>query len=147
MIAEKQISASLLHEITRTKTDDHRILDTVCKANGMRIPTLIKQSLLYYWRTNLAVVLGVATAVSVLAGALLVGDSVRASLRDLVVQRLGKTSYIISSNGFLREQLSDDIQGDPRFAASGPQTACPLMLLEGTVTHEPSKRVASKISV
>src|SRR5689334_19252623 len=106
--------------------------------------TLIKQSLLYYWRTNLAVVLGVATAVSVLAGALLVGDSVRASLRDLVVQRLGKTSYVISSNGFLREQLSDDIQVDPAFAASGLSSACPLISLEGTVTHEPSKRVASK---
>ena len=39
----------------------------------------------YYWRTNLAVVLGVATAVAVLAGALLVGDSVRGSLRDLVL--------------------------------------------------------------
>ena len=44
----------------------------------------------YYWRTNLAVVLGVATAVAVLAGALLVGDSVRGSLRDLVLQRLGR---------------------------------------------------------
>ena len=33
--------------------------------------------------------LGVATAVAVLAGALLVGDSVRGSLRDLVLQRLG----------------------------------------------------------
>ena len=35
--------------------------------------------------------LGVATAVAVLAGALLVGDSVRGSLRDLVLQRLGST--------------------------------------------------------
>ena len=113
----------------------------------MRASQLIKQSLLYYWRTNLAVVLGVATAVSVLAGALLVGDSVRASLRDLVVQRLGRTSYVVSSNGFLREQLSDDIQADPEFTANGLSTLCPLISLEGTVTHEPSKRVASKIRV
>jgi hypothetical protein len=36
-------------------------------------------------------VFGVATAVAVLAGALLVGDSVRGGLRDLVVGRLGAT--------------------------------------------------------
>jgi len=49
----------------------------------MRTSTLLARNLAWYWRTNLAVVLGVATATSVLAGALLVGDSVRASLRDL----------------------------------------------------------------
>ena len=40
---------------------------------------LLSQNLTYYWRTNLVVVVGVATAVAVLSGALLVGDSVRAS--------------------------------------------------------------------
>ena len=34
-------------------------------------------------------------AVAVLAGALLVGDSVRASLRDLFQQRLGNTDQVI----------------------------------------------------
>ena len=76
----------------------------------MRKSQLLTQSLLYYWRTNLAVILGVATAVAVLAGALLVGDSVRNSLRDLVLQRLGKTSYAVNANGFVREQLAADPQ-------------------------------------
>ena len=58
---------------------------------------LILRSARYHWRTNLAVTLGVATAVSVLAGALLVGDSVRGSLRDIAVGRLGATD----SGGFL----------------------------------------------
>src|SRR5262245_65573844 len=71
---------------------------------------LILRGLTYYWRTNLAVVIGVATAVAVLAGALLVGDSVRGSLRDLVVGRLGKTDYVITSTGFFREQLARDLQ-------------------------------------
>ena len=55
----------------------------------MRARQIAIRSLTYYWRTNVAVVLGVATAVSVLAGALLVGDSVRGSLRDLLLGRLG----------------------------------------------------------
>ena len=49
------------------------------------------RGLRHYWRTNLAVVLGVAIAVSVLAGALVVGSSVKASLRELAVSRLGNT--------------------------------------------------------
>ncbi|HKE60659.1 MAG TPA: hypothetical protein VKB46_28325, partial [Pyrinomonadaceae bacterium] len=113
----------------------------------MQISQLLKRSLAYYWRTNLAVVLGVTTAVAVLAGALLVGDSVRASLRDLVTQRLGQTSFIIPSRNFLRAQLATDIQTDPQFLAGGFIDACPLISLPGTVTHESSKRVASTIKV
>src|SRR5215475_15826922 len=113
----------------------------------MRTADLIQRSLKYYWRTNLAVVFGVATAVAVLAGALLVGDSVRASLRDLVTQRLGQTSFIVSSRSFMREQLASDIQNDPQFVASGFTGICPLISLEGTLTHEASKRAASQIKV
>ena len=51
---------------------------------------LVRRGLAYHWRTNLAVVAGVGVAVAVLAGALLVGDSVRASLRGLFLQRLGR---------------------------------------------------------
>jgi hypothetical protein len=55
----------------------------------MRGRTLLARGIAHYWQTHLAVVLGVATGVAVLAGALIVGDSVRGSLRDLVVERLG----------------------------------------------------------
>ena len=113
----------------------------------MKISKLVARNLTHYWRTNLAVVLGVATAVAVLAGALLVGDSVRASLRDLVVQRLGETDQVVTSNGFFREQLAAEIQNDERFTVAGFAAACPLIALEGSVTHESSRRVASAIRV
>jgi ABC-type lipoprotein release transport system permease subunit len=113
----------------------------------MHTSQLIKRNLAHYWRTNIAVVLGVATAVAVLAGALLVGDSVRASLRDLVVQRLGSTDFVIAAPGFFREQLAADIQNHQQFAAAGFAKACPLIAVAGTVTHEPSKRVGTGIRV
>ncbi|HSE31367.1 MAG TPA: ABC transporter permease [Pyrinomonadaceae bacterium] len=113
----------------------------------MSIMHLVQRSLSYYWRTNLAVVLGVAVAVAVLAGALLVGDSVRASLRDLVVQRLGQTSFVVTSSSFFREQLSTDVQSDPQFGPNGFVSACPLISLQAQITHEPSKRAASAIQV
>jgi putative ABC transport system permease protein len=65
----------------------------------MSLNRLTLRGLTYYWRTNLAVVLGVATAVAVLAGALLVGDSVRGSLRALVLDRLGGTDHVVASAG------------------------------------------------
>src|SRR5258706_8997120 len=101
----------------------------------MQTTQLIKRNLSYYWRTNLAVVFGVATAVAVLAGALLVGDSVRASLRDLVVQRLGNTDQVITSRGFVREQLAADIQQHDQFAAGGFAATCPLIAVQGTITQ------------
>ncbi|HUS11509.1 MAG TPA: ABC transporter permease [Pyrinomonadaceae bacterium] len=113
----------------------------------MRNFQLLRRSLTYYWRTNLVVVLGVATAVAVLSGALLVGDSVRASLRELFIQRLGQTDQVITSTGFFRDLLATDIQADSQFAAAGFVAACPLIALPGTITHEPSKRIASGIKV
>src|SRR5216683_1007578 len=107
----------------------------------MGIATLIRRNLAYYWRTNVAVVLGVATAVAVLAGALVVGDSVRASLRDLVLNRLGKTDTVISSASFFRESLSDEL-------ARGRQwSSAPLIVFEGLVTHESTGRRASSVQV
>ena len=91
----------------------------------MRTAELLKRNLIHYWRTNLAVVFGVATAVAVLAGALLVGDSVRASLRDLALQRLGQTDQVITSNGFFRDQLANDMQSDSQFAVAGFAETCP----------------------
>jgi putative ABC transport system permease protein len=113
----------------------------------MRIAQLLKRNLVYYWRTNSAVVVGVAVAVAVLAGALIVGDSVRASLRDLFVQRLGNTDLVIASSSFFRDQLADDLTKQPQFANQGFVSSAPLIALEGTIAHEKSGRRASHIRV
>ncbi|MGI9068359.1 MAG: hypothetical protein ACR2HX_18385, partial [Pyrinomonadaceae bacterium] len=113
----------------------------------MQAAQLIKRNLSYYWRTNLAVALGVTTAVAVLAGALLVGDSVRASLRDLFLQRLGNTTHVVTAAGFFREQLAADIANHEHFSAGGFDATAPLIALEGTITHEASKRLGSGVRV
>src|ERR1043166_35417 len=113
----------------------------------MRTTRLIQRSLAYYWQTNLVVVFGVATAVAVLTGALLIGESVRGSLRDLVSQRLGRTDDFIASSGFFREQLAIDILQPGVFTASGIGATCPLIALDGVVTHEPSHRRAGDVRV
>ncbi len=112
----------------------------------MRLSSLLARNLAYFWRSNLAVVLGVATAVAVLAGALLVGDSMRGSLRDLFVQRLGNTDEVIASTSFFRESFVDQLQADSRFGEAFG-SACPLMLLSGLVIDEKSGRRASGVQV
>jgi ABC-type antimicrobial peptide transport system permease subunit len=107
----------------------------------------IKRSLAYYWQTNLVVVVGVAIAVSVLAGALLIGESVRGSLLDLSSRRLGKTDDLISSANFFREQLAADLEQQGQFAVNGIGVTCPIIALEGVVVHEPSKRRAGGVKV
>jgi putative ABC transport system permease protein len=102
----------------------------------MKASTLRHRSLRYYWRTNLAVIGGIAIAVAVLAGALMVGVSVRASLRDLVLQRLGKADRVVVSQGFFREQL-----------ASAFEQAVPLVVAEGFVAAQESGRRASRVQV
>jgi putative ABC transport system permease protein len=102
----------------------------------MTLLTLVRRNLAYYWRTNLAVILGVATAVAVLSGALLVGDSVRESLRGLVLGRLGKTEGVVTSAQFFREALSRDVPG-----------SAPIIAMQGIVTHEKDGRRASNVNV
>src|SRR5512132_2336726 len=102
----------------------------------MRISTLLARNLAWYWRTNVAVLLGVATATGVLAGALQVGESVRASLRDLVLGRLGNTVSIVTRDGFFREQLAADLGA-----------AAPIIAIEGVAGHEASGRRAGKVQI
>ena len=67
---------------------------------------LARRGLAHYWRTHLIVVLGVAVAVSVLGGALVVGSSVKTSLRELAVSRLGRTEALVASTGFFTPELA-----------------------------------------
>jgi len=113
----------------------------------MTTTTLLRRNLIYYWRTNAAVVCGVGIAVSVLAGALLVGDSVRASLRALVLERLGETAYVVSAANFFREELSDELRARPEFAAASFEGACPLIVFEGVLVHEASGRRGAGVQV
>src|SRR5262245_65388058 len=112
----------------------------------MRSSQLVLRGLAHYWRTNAAVVLGVATAVAVLAGALLVGDSVRGSLRDLVLQRLGRADRAVLSSGFFREAFAASLEPELPTERPTPNVA-PLVIMQGLVTDQASGRRASRVAV
>ena len=107
---------------------------------------LVLHSLTYYWRTNAAVVLGVATAVAVLSGALLVGDSVRGSLRDMVLERLGRTDQVVLAAGFLREELAQELAAHPEFNAAFDRIA-PVVMVQGFVSVQAGSGRAGQVLV
>ncbi|MCY4659099.1 MAG: ABC transporter permease [Acidobacteria bacterium] len=112
----------------------------------MTLDGLVRRNIVHFWPTNLAVVVGVAVAVAVLAGALLVGSSVRSSLRVLALERLGAIDQVVTSLGFVREELAGELmQAEGMGSAFGG--AAPIVAVEGFVTHQASGRRASGIQV
>ena len=112
----------------------------------MSLLALIRRNVVHYWRTNLAVIAGVAVAVAVLAGALLVGASVRSSLRALALERLGAVDRVVTSARFVPESLAGDLLAAGALAGRF-RTAAPLVAVEGFVTHQASGRRASGVQV
>ncbi len=112
----------------------------------MRLRTLVLRSLVHNRRTNAAVVLGVAVAVAVLSGALLVGRSVRASLRALAEERIGRTDQAVVGARVFDEALAGSVAAASAGAAHARGTA-PVFSLRGVVTEPASGRRASPIEV
>lgn len=107
----------------------------------MRPATLAARSLRHYWRTHAAVVLGVATATAVLTGSLVVGDSVRASLAGLALERIGRATHAVRSTRFVREVLASDV------SARGGGATAPLVAVRGAVGPAEGGRRAGDVFV
>ena len=94
--------------------------------------TLILHTLLFHWRMNLAVLAGVIAGTAVVGGALIVGDSVRGSLRDMTLIRLGNVDYVLNGPRFFREKLAADLAALPEFEPQFSHVA-PAIVLDGTL--------------
>lgn len=82
---------------------------------------LVFRNLLFFWRTNLGVMLGAACATAVLVGAMTVGDSVRLSLHEQALARIGKVdAALIAGDRHFRTQLADRIAEDVKGTATAP---------------------------
>ncbi len=105
----------------------------------MTLNRLILRNLIFFRRTNLPVIAGVAAAVAVLSGALLVGQSVRESLRRLLFERIGAAEYVLTADAFFSEKLAGSL---PDTAA-----ACPIISIKGVLSHEKTGIRAHNVNV
>jgi len=100
----------------------------------MKFTSVVYQGLRYYQRSYVALALGVACAVAVLTGALLVGDSVRGSLRHLALDRLGKIDHLLILDRFIEPGLAERLQADAEFTKRFDQ-AVPAILFPTCVAE------------
>ena len=108
----------------------------------MSLWNLAKRSLIFYWRTNLGVLLAVMVSAMVLTGALVIGDSVRYSLKSMVKARLGETQLaLIPNNRFFRAELADEISKEL------DTVAAPVLQLRGLIASSDGEKRANRIEV
>jgi len=96
---------------------------------------IARAGLRFHWRIHLAVALGVAAATAVLTGALLIGDSVRGSLRRLVLDRLGRIDHLLVVDRFFRQELAAELGNEPEFARQFESAEPAILFPSGTVEH------------
>ena len=101
----------------------------------MTLRTLAGRSLQRHWRLHLGVVLGACLGAAILIGALIVGDSVRGSLRSGGLERLGPFHLALSSGDrFYRSELFSAIEPHHtlagHLATNGPISPSQIELTE-----------------
>ncbi len=89
----------------------------------------------------MAVVLGFAITTAVLTGALIVGDSVRGSLRDLALERLGSIDHGIVADRFFRTTIAADLTNRTNFRVVS------AILLRGSASVPETGLRATKIQM
>jgi ABC-type antimicrobial peptide transport system permease subunit len=123
--------------------------------------TLILRGLAFHWRAHLAAALAAAVGTAVLVGALLVGDSVRFSLKTMALERLGQVDKaIISGDRFFRADLADRLleeraaPGDPNSPpplgegrGEGSRRAEPVLFIKGTCAVEGGQSTAGDVQI
>ena len=90
--------------------------------------------------------LAAAVASAVLSGALLVGDSVRGSLRALTLDRLGTVDSALIGDRFFRSTLFDEFVALPD-SGDRFQAAAPAIVLRGSAVHADSGARASQLGI
>ena len=99
---------------------------------------LIWRSLTHHARSHLGVVLGAAVGSAALIGALLVGDSIRGSLRHMALARLGDVTVALESGDrFFRDKLADEFT----------LGAAPIAQVSGTATRSDGEARANNVQV
>jgi putative ABC transport system permease protein len=108
----------------------------------MSVVSLVLRSLRFYWRTTLGVFAGAALASGILIGALAVGDSVRYTLEQQALARVGGAQLALSApNRFFREDLAIALMDDLATPVA------PVLAIRGTVSKPDGTRLASNVQI
>lgn len=108
----------------------------------MNFRTLVIRSLYFYRRTHLGVLLGTVIGTAVLTGALIVGDSVKHSLKQQTNMRYGRSDFVLSSaDRNFRTGLADDLEADI------PADVAPILRVNGIAASEGGRLRVHRVQV
>jgi ABC-type lipoprotein release transport system permease subunit len=110
---------------------------------------LLLESIRHYWRTHLGVILGSALAALVLTGALMVGDSVKATLRAQAEARVGKIGEALLCGERFVPWLRE-VEKRPSVVArtfAPGSDAAGVLMLSGTAARSDGKARANKVQI
>lgn len=108
----------------------------------MSLLRLVLRSLAFYRRTGIVIILGLAVAVAVITGSLLVGTSVTGSLRDTALSHLGEITWAITPPHYFRQALARELTATGKVG-----NAVPLLLTAGTAQSDDAAVVIPKVRI
>jgi putative ABC transport system permease protein len=101
------------------------------------------KTFIHYFKQNLLVALGVVVSTAVLTGALIIGDSVRYSLKQSTFSRLGETTHLVSvTERYFRQEMAAEIE-----AANPEIKATSVLLLEGVAVADGGENRVNRAQV
>lgn len=108
----------------------------------MSIFNFIFKSLWFFRKQHLAVLAGTIISTAVLTGALIIGDSVKDSLRNMVDVRLGKTRFALQTGDrFVRSELAIELGESLKVDAAS------VLMLNGIGINPDNKARINKVKV
>ena len=108
----------------------------------MNLRRLAWRNFWFHRRALLGVALGAMITAAILTGALATGDSVRYSLRQMALARLGKIDLALAPHERLfRDELAEEISADLK------TTVVPALILPGTAASPDGKERANQVQV
>ena len=103
----------------------------------MTLYRLIIRSLVYYKRINITVLIGALVSAAILTGGLIIGDSIKYSLKQISYKRLGNTQFAITAGErFFGQDLSDKLSA--RFDVS---TSSAILINGIAINNDVDKRI------
>ncbi|QDU62760.1 FtsX-like permease family protein [Planctomycetes bacterium Pan216] len=102
---------------------------------------LVLKSLVFHGAMNLTILLGCAVGSAVLVGAMLVGDSMRGSLRAMTLERLGGIDQALVTDRFFPRDLPQRLAENPGFSKDFASSAA-IIFVRGSVTAPDGKLAA-----
>ncbi len=108
----------------------------------MNFYKLIIKSIFFYKKQNIALFLSILLSSAILSGALIIGDSVKISLKELVSKRLGNFHYALQTGDrFVTDTLAERLEDVMKIKNSS------VLFLQGISINQSENKRVNKVNV